>query len=405
MVKNSNLVATLSMVTTTTSFTIVKAWNPIDPVGSFLHDLAENLRNWYASFIEMIVNTISLIAVPNPMLVQTDLFKFMIGGTLGLTRLIFSVIAVVLTLVILMTPTLRHGVRLGRLVSSMIAVLLFGYLFYPIYGLLFSVSKGLTEGAIALATDDNTSIAEAILHLFDTSNIASIFNTIIATGISGVFGVFIIGQCIGIVISFLLVLILYPLFIAARPLGEGPNKAFHAANAVIFTTLFAPPVMGFAFVLPALVQKYTAFVAIVAAPFFALVGSVLAVVTPILCFLFAYKRSSRVFGSLDDLSGKFDIGRMPSVSVDDVKNDIKVTSHSSTTAVFADVIGDSMLYGNGVGDLFDDVIKTASNVAATTAASTGHPVIGMAVKGAAGAYDRMRSGSKSNTQGGGETDA
>lgn len=160
-------------------------------------------------------------------------------------------------------------------------------------------------------------------------------------------------------------------------------------NAMIVTTLLAPPIMAFTFLWPAYAQKYLPVIAIGAAPFLAIVGSLISVATPLIIFFMAYVGASKVFGRLDDASGKFDVGEMPPVSVEEVKNDVQVTNNLSTTAVLADVMGDSLLYGKEKGDLFDDIVKTAANLGATATTAAGHPYL-VAIKMSAGAYDKIR---------------
>src|SRR5690606_29708969 len=105
--------------------------------------------------------------------------------------------------------------------------------------------------------------------------------------------------------------------------------------ASVVTTLVAPPIMAFTFLLPAFAQKYFTGIAPVLSPFLAIVGSLLALIVPLAIFSWCYQRSSAVFGRLDDVSGKFDIGRMPPVSVDEIKQDVKVTNRSTLSAIVA----------------------------------------------------------------------
>jgi len=209
-----------------------------------------------------------------------------------------------------------------------------------------------------------------------------------------------VGNAVGLFMLCIIVLIFYPLAIALRPLGEFGNKLFNLFNAALITTLVAPPFMAFFFVLPAFMQGLLPAVALVATPFFAIVGSLISMASPYIVFYLAYKKSSDVFGRLDDVSGKFDIGDMPPVSVGEMNNDVQKTGNSAHMAMIADTIGDAVLYNNdGKRDFFDDIVKPGVDYAATAATAAGHPYLGMAAKVATSAYDKARDKGKDSTPG------
>lgn len=397
---------TSRMVTSGAIGAVLPMWNPLDPVNSFLEDLATALREWYTSFLEIIVTLLTTVAVPSPEELESDFFLFALGGTYGLARILVALFATLVAVIVVLSPTVRHGAKIQATLISMLMVVLFGLLFFPLYGMLYNISKGSTEGALALlGANDIDGAVGVVIGLYDVGSVADAINTIISMGVSGTLGALIVIEAAGLHVLALFVWIFYPLGIAVRPLGQFGNAVFNAFNAALITTLIAPPVMAFAFLLPAYAQEYMSPVAMVASPFFAIVGCLLAMATPVILFFFAFKRSSEVFGRIDDASGKFDIGQMPPVSVDEVSNDIRVTNNSANSAVVADVIGDSLLYGNGKGDLFDDITTKAVNAAASAATAAGHPYVGLAVKGAGGMYRKHREAqheSDTDTSEGGE---
>lgn len=400
------LAVTSKLVTSGVVPTIIKTWNPLEPVTSFLEDLARALREWYITFLETIVTVLTTVAVPPLEVLKSDFFLLALGGTYGLARILVALVASAVAFIVVISPTARHGVKIQRAVVSMGLVIVFGWLFFPVYGMFYNLSKGFTIGSLALLNaGDSNGVIDIVIGLFPIASAAEAINTIISMGISGILGIFIVIEAAGLFIMSLLVWILYPLGIAVRPLGQLGNNVFNAFNAVVITTLFAPPIMAFAYLLPAFAQKYTAGFSVVASPFFAIVGSLIAMATPIVILFLAFKRSSEVFGRIDDASGKFDIGHIPPVSIEEIQNDVRVTNHTSTSAVVADVIGDSMLYGKEKGDLFDDIAKTAVNVAASAATVAGHPYLGMAAKAAGGMYEKHHNpdASKNTPEGGGQS--
>lgn len=383
---------------------IAPMWNPLDPVNSFLSDLAKALREWYAALLQSIIDLVTMVSLPPPETLVNDFFSLALGGTYGLARIVVALIAVLVAIVIVLSPTARHGVKVQRALVSLLFVLVLGWVFYPIYGLFYHLSKAGVEAASSLGKVDTETAYDAVMRLFSTVNIADAISTIFAAGISGVFGIFLIGIAVGLFISSIILMIFYPLAIAVRPLGAFGNNVFNAFNAMIITTLVSPTIMTATFLLPLYIQKYMSTVALVAAPFFALVGSLVAVATPITIFFLSYKKSSEVFGRLDDASGRMDIGHMPAVSVEEVQNDVQVTQNMSTTAIVADALSDSLLYGGGGGDLFDDMVKKGVDIAATATTAAGHPYIGVGLKAAGGMYSNIREhGQENDSREGGET--
>lgn len=374
--------------------TVVPMWNPLDPFGSMLADMANALRGWYASMLVWLVDLVTTIAVPSPLTLVNEFFSFALGGTYGLARVLVVFIAVMVALVIILSPTARHGVKIQRLLTSIFMVILLGWVFFPLYGLLYNLSKAGVGAAKALLTTEGETIYDAVMRLFGTLNIVDAINTIIATGISGVFGVFLAGTAVWLFVTSIVVMIGYPLAIAIRPLGKFGNTVFNLFNAAILTTLLSPTIMAFLFMAPLFIQKYIPGMAIVATPFFALVGSLGALLTPYVIFFMSFRKSSEVFGRLDDASGQLDIGHMPPVSVEEIQNDVSVTNNMNASAIIADAVGDSLLYNDGSKGLFDDIIKKGVDIGATAATAAGHPYVGFAAKAAGGVYANLRNDQK-----------
>jgi len=392
---------TLLLVAASSVRTMVPTWNPLDPVGSFFEDLAKALREWYAVLLQSIVDLVSTVSIPTPEMLVNDFFSLALGGTYGLARLLVALVAVVVAFIIIITPTVRHGVKIQRALTSLLMVILMGWLFYPLYSLGYNLSRGAVEGAKALVkTEGDETPYDTVIRQFDVVNLADSISTIVATGISGVFGIFLIGTAVGLYVTTIMVLIFYPLAIAVRPLGAFGNTVFNLFNAAILTTLISPPIMVFTFMAPLLTQKYMPIAALLASPFFAIIGSLAALITPYVVFFLAFKKSSEVFGRLDDASGRFDVGEMPPVTVDQVKEDVKVTNNMSTTAMVADVMTDSLLYGGSKGDLFDDMLKKGVDLAATATTAAGHPYIGVGLKAAGGMYSNVRDNSRTDNDDG-----
>ena len=391
-----NLAATSTLVATGIVRSVVKLWNPLDPVGSFFADLASALRDWYATMLVWLVDLITNVSTPTPEMLVSDFFSLALGGTYGLARTLVALIAVIIAFVIILSPTARHGVKIQRVFTTVIMVVILGWVFYPIYTLLYGLSRAGVEAAKALVMTDGESVFDAVMRLFSVVNVVDAFNTILSTGISGVIGIFLAITAVGLFVTTIIVMIFYPLAIAIRPLGKFGNTIFNLFNAAILTTLLSPSIMAFLFMAPLYAQKYMSGVAVVTAPFFAFVGSAGALLAPYVIFFLAFRKSSEVFGRLDDASGRLDINSMPPVSVDEIKNDVSVTNNMNTSAIIADTLSDSLLYGNGGGNLFDDIVKKGVDLGATATTAAGHPYIGVALKAAGGMYSSAREHSREN---------
>lgn len=368
--------------------------NPADPVGSLIAGLANLLTQWYAGLVGEIVKFLFVISVPSPDQLVHNFFSLSIGGTLGLASRVIVLIAVIAALIIALTPARNHGKKISRVLTSMTLLALFGYFFYPLYSLLYALSQGLTEAALDLANGSSNGTTDALIKLFSGLTVLDVFSKLVTGLLSGTFGFFTFGEAITLRILLFVILIFYPLILALRPLGGVANTIFHAANSAIITVVVSPPVMGFFFTLPLLVQKYIPGGNLPGfAMFPAIIGAVLASVVPLALAFFAYKGSSEVFGSIDAMGGRFDVGSMPPVTIDDVNKDIDETHNSPFKDVATDVIGDGMLNGT----LFSDMRKTFVDGVASTSAAMGHPYVGMAVKGVDG-YLRQRQEKKTGGQ-------
>lgn len=373
----------------------IRAWNPLDPFGSFLADLADTLNEWYANQIQIIVDTITMVSIPAPDMLVNDIFVLAMGGTYGFARTLVVLIATLIAFVIIITPSARHGVAIQRTVTSMVMVVVMGAIFFPVYSLAYSLVMALIDSVEALTTIDGETTADAILRLFTSVNAWDAFTTAFSSGVSGVFGIFIIIESLILFVGTVGILIGYPLVIAIRPLGSFGNSVFNLFNAGIITTLLSPALMVAGFMLPLIVQNAWPSYSIVASPGFAIVGSLFSVCAPLIIAYLSFKKSKEIFGRLDDASGKFDIGKMPPVSVEEVNKDIRTTNSSSTMMMTMDVVTDSLLYGGGSGHVFDDIVKGGVDAAATAATAAGHGYAGAALKMAGGAYSRARESSRS----------
>ena len=328
-----------------------------------------------------IITFLLIVAFPSTKEISSNFFAVGLGGTYGLSTKIIAGLAVVIALYVMLTATKNHGKKIRRLITSMFLLSAFAFLFYPLYGMMYALSQSLTQAAINLATGDpngDVSDVNDILNIIAGIEPLQVIDKLVSGAIAGAFGFLTLIEAVTMRVILFVVVLFYPLVLAVRPLGGLATMLFHTSNSAITVVTVSPPIMGFLFVLPSIVQGYipggtlpgiTAIIAIV--------SGLLAFATPIVLAFLAYEGSSRVFGSVEtSISGAVDINNIPPITMDDMNRDINDTHHSPFRTVMTDVVGDGIMNG----DLFTDMKKTAINAVASATAAAGHPYIGMGLK-------------------------
>jgi hypothetical protein len=363
----------------------------------WIFNAAGALNKLYADLIVTVIKVLSIVSVPSTKELSANFFSVSLGGTFGLATKIIGLMAVVLGLLILLTPLRDHSMKLSRFIVSLVAIALFGYLFYPIYGLMYDLSQGLTQGVLNLITGSQNGSVEKLNTLFAMIDPGNSLGLLISVTLGSLFAYITIAEAVGMKVVLVIVLILYPFFLAIRPLNRVTRTLFDACNSAIVVVLFSPPLMALCFAAPILVKNLIpgagdGYVSII----LTLICGILAAVAPIVLAVFVFKKSGEVFGSVDSkIAGAVDVDSMPPLSRDDMQNDIDSYQgdHRFKDSVM-DVAGDNMQnYGNLIGD----VKETAVNIGATLVSAYASPAAGMAVKAAGGAL--LKTQSAAATQG------
>lgn len=352
--------------------------NPLDWGKDFffgaLEAFAEMLEEAYVAALEMTVKLIIDYGVPPSAALQGDWFQFLIGGTYGLASKIVVVIALVMTVYVMLTPLRDHGQGIAKVLTSFVLIAVLGPLFFPVYGLLAELSRGLSEGLLEL-TDvkgGRNGVVEVLVQTLIPGNVAGA----ILTGL--------LGSIIMVIVAFevfflnlwlLAVLIGYPLAIAVRPFGALGNFTFHSFNSGILTLLLAPPLMTFFLSLSLLLIKLADRVSIFAHPMakiaLTLGGGILAMIAPVILAYMFYNMSQQVFGRMEaSIKGAVDINSAPPLTTREARDSLNDTHHSGLRT-FASGVAVRQLDSSDDTGLFDNIRDSAK----TAAVASGHPEI------------------------------
>jgi hypothetical protein len=344
----------------------------------WISSIATMVDNWYSGLLIQVAQFLLQIAVPTKEEIFSSFFSLGLGGSLGLASKLMVLLLIVVMLISIATPLRHHGEKIGRVLTSMLLLALFGYVFFPLYSLMYDLSQGLLQAVINLITGTNNSSLSQINTLFEGSVDVDVITKLISSGLAGVFALIAGLEAITLRLLLIFVLMFYPITIVVRGFGAVGRTIFNAANSAIITVIFSPPIMGFFFVLPLLSKNLIpggSFPFLTVA--LAIVGGVMASAVPIVLAFMVFKKSSEVFGRIDStVGGSLDINNMPPVSLDQVNKDIDDVHSSPFRTAIEDVIGDGVMHG----DLFTDMKATLVNLTASSAAAAGHPEIGLAVK-------------------------
>lgn len=351
----------------------------INPLGalSWLAGVGQAIASWYTDSVKQTINFLLMNSVPSPDEIKSSFFSLALGGTYGLSTLIVGGVAVVIGTMIILRPQENHSRNIGKILNSVLWLVIFALLFYRGYGLLYGFFQGAGQGAVNLLTGtQNGSIAQlnSILLVVTPSGVGAI---LLLGPFSVLFILLALAEAFAFHVVLFLLLIVYPLLIALRPLPVF-NTLFHAANSAVVVILISPLLMTWAIALPVVVSNIIPGATATGIPVvLTLVGSALAFAAPIVIAIFVFNTSRKVFGAVDStVSGLVSIGSMPPVDMNEMRRDINNVHTSPLKAIATDVIGDEILNG----DMFRDMRKVALNAAATGFAAAGHPYVSVAIK-------------------------
>lgn len=362
--------------------------NPFD----WFTNLGQVVSQWYQDTVIVILKLLLASTVPDPRSISSNFFSLALGGTFGFAVKIFVLVAVVVTVMILLTPQRPHGAKIGAVLLSAFSILIFDYAFFPLYSLLFNLSQGLTKGVINVAVGSSDGTVSQVNALFSSAVPGSTGAVFFSSGLAFIFSFFTLIETVALEVALLSVLLLYPILIAIRPLGSIPRVLFNGANSAIVVVFISPPLMAIGFALPLLVRNIIPGGSLPGVtPVLTIVGGLGAMIVPAWLGYFFFKKSSQIFGTIDStMRGGIDVKSLPPVSLDEAHRNIDAVRVSPFIATATDVIGDGIQHG----DLFSDMKGTIINTVATATAAAGHPYVGMVIKGGDAALTKIR-GSKS----------
>lgn len=364
----------------------------------WLAAMGMSLSEAYTELLALTVRLLLETGVISVDQMQGSNFEVLLGGTLGFASYVMVTIAVAVALAIVLSPLKNHGTKISHLGSSMVIILLFAPLFYPLYSVANSFARGFGEGLLNLAMS-NEPTDSVINRLVDVALPLNDIGIVILAFVGMIISGLVVGELYMFNVWLVFLLIFYPLVVAARPISKTANKIFHACNSGIVVILFVPTIMTFGLIFPIMAIRYLpGGNAAVAGFIFTVLGGVFALAAPLYLLIVGYRASSEVFGSIDSsVTGAVDINKMPPVTVKEMDQSVD-DSHGSALKPFAAGVGTvlvaSALSNNNTMDEIKSQAGTMANLASTALASSGHPVAALGAKAIQMTADRAAENQK-----------
>jgi|GEM_PF-3032342 len=361
-----------------------------DPLGS-LTDFFENIANtfgtWYTAAVKELINFLMMAALPTEENVKTDFFRLNFGGSVGLALYLVTAMAVLTLLVFLLNPRRDHSLRISRFIGSIIGLFAYAILFFRVYVYIDDISKGLMQFAINFITSTKDGKAADINNLLAVSSPSGIGSVVVLGIFSVIFCWFAAAMAFGMKMVVLVVLIVYPVLIVLRPLGNIAVVAFNAANSFLIVAVISPIIMVWAVALPMVVRNIIPGAnAIGLTAIVTLVCSAGALLAPTVLLVVFFRLSSQVFGRLD-VQGNVAITSMPPQSYDEAMHDIQEKRNTpvrDAVGSFAGAAVGSMFEEGGMKSLISSIPDTLVHAGAVAASTQFGPMAGVAVEGAYG---------------------
>lgn len=358
-------------------------FNPLNPASWFLvfiGGVAVAIGDAYAKLLVEIVKILLRSALPSADQLRNPWFLVGLGGTYGLARMIIGLIAIIVSLYAMLTPTRHHGRKLGQVFTTFLMVAVFAVAFYPAYGMVVTISKGLVQAMLNLAGgSENATSASIVQGIVSTALPSNPFGKAITALLAAIFGGLALVESFGLQIWLFVLLMFYPLVLATRPLNRATNALFNACNSGIVVIVLSLPAMAFGFLLPVVTKNYVPYGDTGIAAFATtILGGVFAMGAPPLLLVFFYQKSSEIFGRIDaSVGGTIDIGQMPNVTTEQIQGSVDDTSGSGLKAFLSTVaVGGATAELGKSDDLFGDIKKLAIEGVAVAATVGGHPEVG-----------------------------
>lgn len=356
------------------------------------------LFNSYTNLIKQIIELLFMTALPSPEKIAKSWAIVGMGATYGAAIQVANLITVLVGIWVLIKIRKDHGTTLGRIVSSSIMLMALGVLFFPVYGMAYSLSQGFVQGLLNIATGSTHATTSALTDIIKVVFPDDPFWKVAVVILADIFGAITFAEALALQGLLLITLIFYPLGIAVRPLKGPTIRMFNLLNAALVTVLLSPPIMGIGFVAPILTHNLIPGGNLPLATAFAtVIGGLFAVVAPLAVAYFTYRQSKEVFGTIDaTVGGKLDISSMPPITLQDAARSVEETHRSSLLRTgfevatglvgLADIADDESLFGTP-----KEAFQTTLKAAGVIASASGHPEIG-ALATTAGSYLQSRPG-------------
>lgn len=365
-------------------------WNPHDWFNDFMSGVAGWFSDKYEELLKFIVKTIFQLAIPVPQTFSSAWFTAGAGGFLGLSLILWKFIVIVIAFISVVTSLRRkmsekQRMRLSRVMSSVFVLSLFSFGFYPAYGILYNLDKQLNLVMIHWVTGKPTGdLNAAMQELFSVALPSEVAATIMSAGASSIFGLAAMCEALTMYTAVLVLLMVYPLIVALRPVGKRMNDIFNGANSAILVCLLSPPLMTACFLLPVMISKIPV-IGVVSAysTLAAVIGGLAACVLPAVLAWFFFNKSSEIFGFTDtSMAGAMDIGSMPPVTTRAMQESV-TDVHQSAIGEFAKGVAGGIPGAALMSDSPDEFLGNMKNVAIDAAGVAltggGHAVLGAMV--------------------------
>ena len=362
----------------------------LDPLGTltqFFQNIANTIGNWYTDAVKSMIAFLIAPALPSEADIQSDFFKLNFGGSVGLALYLVTAVALFVLLVFLLTPRRDHSMKVSRFIGSIVGLIVYAVLFFRVYVYIDGAAKALMQFALNFITSSKSGSVDEINNLLAVSSPWGAGSVVVLGIFSFVFCLFAGGIAFGIKIIALVTLVIYPVLIILRPLGNLAVIAFNAANSFLVVAVLSPVIMIWAVALPLVVRNTipganaTGLTATVT-----LVRSAGALASPILLMILFFRLSSQVFGHVD-VQGNVAITSLPPLSWDEAMRDIQDKRITPIKESFGGFIGSaagSMFEEGGIKSLINSIPDTLVSSAAVAASAQFGPVAGVVIEGVHG---------------------
>lgn len=295
-----------------------------DAFSQMLDAIVQTINDKYLWLLESTLKLMGTMGVPPVELFEDGPLALLLGGVYGLAMNILRLVVVVTALIMIITAARSRQSELGvRTASSILWIMIFTVMFYPIYGLIDSLVR---ESAMAIidmieaARSENGGGEIQDLIVPDDP-----FGAFITAGIGSIIMLCVLLEVASMWIGTIIVAVWYPMCIAMRPLGKFGIVQLRLATAVLVTTTVSIIPMSFMLALGVLVvgiagestaisgiSGMSTFISVI----FTIVGGIGALLIPYFVFAAAYTKATEMFGSVEtSLQHGIDVMSMPPVSV------------------------------------------------------------------------------------------